>query len=156
DPEVRVRLQAAIALGNRQEPFALRALVQTAARDAGDEWMRLAVLSGLRETAWPFLKELVQAQPRLVDQPAPGEAALVAGVAAIIGVRHRTDEIHDILTLAAHFQSGQTARPPWALLSGLAEGMARTGHPLRDLMKNPPAVLKDPVASLVRMLPEAR
>ncbi len=57
DPAVRVRLHAAIALGNRcrEEPAALDALAKIAAKDADDPWMRLAILSGLAESSLAFL-----------------------------------------------------------------------------------------------------
>ena len=46
DPAIRVRLQAALALGDRAaaEPAALAALGKIAARDADDPWMRLAIV----------------------------------------------------------------------------------------------------------------
>ena len=56
DPAIRVRLQAALALGNRcrEEPGALEALARIAAKDADDPWMRLAILSGLAESCLAF------------------------------------------------------------------------------------------------------
>ncbi len=57
DPAIRVRLQAALALGDRchHDPAALAALARIAARDAADPWMRLAILSGLAESARAFI-----------------------------------------------------------------------------------------------------
>ena len=56
DPAIRVRLHAALALGNRcrNEPAALEALGKIAAKDADDPWMRLAILSGLAESSLAF------------------------------------------------------------------------------------------------------
>ena len=57
DPAIRVRLQAALALGDRcrDEPAALDALGRIAAKDADDPWMRLAILSGLAESSLAFI-----------------------------------------------------------------------------------------------------
>ena len=57
DPAIRVRLQVALALGNRcrEEPAALDALGKIAAKDADDPWMRLAILSGLAESSLAFI-----------------------------------------------------------------------------------------------------
>ena len=57
DPAIRVRLHAAIALGDRcrEEPAALDGLGKIASRDANDPWMRLAILSGLADSALAFL-----------------------------------------------------------------------------------------------------
>ena len=53
DPAIRVRLHAALALGDRcqQGTGRPRGSGRIAARDAGDPWMRLAILSGLAESA---------------------------------------------------------------------------------------------------------
>ena len=84
DPAIRVRLQAALALGDRcrDEPAALDALGRIAARDADDPWMRLAILSGLAESALAFIP--------LCDRfPRAGRAQLLAQAAAIVGFAAR-------------------------------------------------------------------
>ena len=58
DPAIRVRFQVAQILGDRRlksDPDALKALGRIAAKDATDPWMRLAILSGLAETALKFI-----------------------------------------------------------------------------------------------------
>ncbi len=45
DPEVRVRYQLALSLGETDDPRAARALGRIATRDAADPWVRAAVLS---------------------------------------------------------------------------------------------------------------
>ncbi len=85
DRAIRVRLQAALALGNRcrDEPAALDALAKIAAQDADDPWMRLAILSGLGESSLAFIP-LCERIPS-----ASGRAQLLAQAAAIVGVRRR-------------------------------------------------------------------
>ena len=66
DPAIRVRLQAALALGDRcrDEPAALDALGKIAAKDADDPWMRLAILSGLAESSLAFICRCAIGFPR--------------------------------------------------------------------------------------------
>ena len=83
DPEIRVRLQAALALGDhcREEPAALGALRTIAVRDADDPWMRLAILSGMADSSLSFI-------PLCDEIPsATGRARLLSQAAAIVGVR---------------------------------------------------------------------
>ena len=85
DPEVRVRFQASIALGDLNDPRAPTALARIAARDVEDEWVRLAILSGLRETSWPFLDALLAAHPQWLADASPSQSRLLASTASIIG-----------------------------------------------------------------------
>ena len=137
DPAIRVRLQAALALGDRcrQEPAALAALASIAARDADDPWMRLAILSGLAESALAFIP--------LCDKipSASGRAQLLAQAAAIVGVRRRAIELPSLLGMvASRLDQGQTKRGPGvpidalSILSGLAEGLERSGPPLHAII----------------------
>ena len=70
DPEVRVRFQAAIALGDLPGDQSAAPLARIAARDVADNWVTLAVLSGLRDTSAPFLAALLDAPPRLAHRAA--------------------------------------------------------------------------------------
>jgi putative membrane-bound dehydrogenase-like protein len=143
-PEIRVRLHAALALGDRcrDEPAALAALARIAARDAADPWMRLAIASGLRDSALDFLP--------LCDR-IPASAArseLRRQAAAIVGARHHEAELKRLVTqigsgLQAHAASPppseiDSALDPLTLLAGLALGLERSGQPLFALVATPP------------------
>jgi putative membrane-bound dehydrogenase-like protein len=137
DPAIRVRLHAALALGNRcgDEPEALEALTRVAARDANDPWMRLAIVSGLGETALRFI---VACQ---ATASTPGESQLRAEAAAIVGVRRRANELPVLLELIGsgfdHDRASGKAElsaDALAMLSGLAEGLARSGPRLHELI----------------------
>ena len=97
DPAIRVRLQAALALGDRcrEEPAALDALGKIAVRDADDPWMRLAILSGLAESSLSFIP-LCDPIPS-----ATGRAQLLSQAAAIVGVRRRVPELASLLGMIA-------------------------------------------------------
>ena len=96
DREIRVRFQVALALGDLDDGRAPGALARIAARDVGDPWVRLAVLSGLRETAWPFLQALLAANPGWLDAPTPDQARLLAQTAAILGAAQRAEELRGL------------------------------------------------------------
>jgi putative heme-binding domain-containing protein len=59
DPEIRVRYQAALSLGQWDAPEAGRALGAIAARDGGDLWMRAAVLSSSAKHAATVLEAVI-------------------------------------------------------------------------------------------------
>ena len=126
DPAIRVRLQAALALGDRcrDEPAALDALGKIAAWDADDPWIRLAILSGLAESSLAFLP--------LCDQvpPASGRAQLRSQAAAIVGVRRRPNELSTLLRMiASRVDQKQVKSGPvrsvdaLTMLAGLATGI---------------------------------
>ncbi|MDG3006830.1 PVC-type heme-binding CxxCH protein [Paludisphaera mucosa] len=133
DPEARVRFQAAIVLGDSDAPAAVSALAKIAARDADDEWARLAVLSGLRDTAPLFLSAILDAHPGWLAEPTAGQAYLLSATAAILGARAKPEELQAFATrlAAAPDEAGIAGRV--ALLLGLSDGLARAGRPPREL-----------------------
>jgi putative membrane-bound dehydrogenase-like protein len=137
DASIRVRLQVALLLGDRgrEDQRAIEALRQLASRDTDDPWMRLAILSGLGQTALPFLKEWLSSKPALLETPSPSEARLLADAAAILGVRRRDDEILSLLALLSEEGDSKAEHPTrligrLALLEGLGGGLERSGSPL--------------------------
>ena len=113
DPSIRVRLQAALVLGDRSgdEPQAVRGLVGLASHDAADPWMRLAILGGLGETALPFLREWAATRPDLLDSPSPEQARLLEEAAAILGVRRREGELASFLEVLGPGRKDNEAAP---------------------------------------------
>jgi len=153
DPAIRVRLQAALALGDRtaSEPPALAALARIAARDVADPWMRLAIASGLGESALGFIPQCL-AIPR-----SPGRAELLALAASMVGVRRREPEIAALLKMIAARSS--RARPRASgdetsdtdrltMLEGLSAGLERSGLGLHSLIEAPPEKLKESLGQL--------
>ncbi len=155
-----MRLQAALALGDRTafEPAALAALAKIAARDADDPWMRLAIVSGLGESALSFVP-LCLSIPR-----SAGRVELLAQTASIVGVRRRVPEMAALLGRIVTRPAGE--RPPatgdhtsetdWlTMLAGLAAGLERSGPGLHALIEAPPEELKLPLGQLAVMWPAA-
>jgi putative membrane-bound dehydrogenase-like protein len=159
DPSVCVRLLAAIALGDQasDDGAALDALASLAMRDASDLWVRLAVLSGLRETAVPVLRRWVAGNQNLLAAATPDQVRLLAETAAVVGARRRDDEIRAVLELVT---SG--IRPPdasagrLALLAGLGEGLDRSGTPLHDWLGQPGKQREEVAATLTTIWTAAR
>ncbi|WP_165250642.1 PVC-type heme-binding CxxCH protein [Paludisphaera soli] len=133
DGEPRVRFQAAIVLGDSSAPAAVESLAKVAARDAEDEWTRLAVLSGLRDTASPFLASLLKAHPEWLATATPGQARLLGATASILGVRANPDELKALSAALRPPAAGEGSAGRLALLLGLSDGLARAGKPPREL-----------------------
>jgi putative membrane-bound dehydrogenase-like protein len=160
DPAIRVRLQAALALGDRcrEEPAALDALGKIAVRDAADPWMQLAILSGLAEASLSFIPSC---DPIL---SAAGRAQLLARAAEIVGVRRRAPELASLLRMIASRvdQGGAQRSGPGrsidalTMLAGLAEGLERSGPPLHAVIATPPPELKPDLERLALLWPAAR
>jgi putative membrane-bound dehydrogenase-like protein len=156
DPEIRVRLQAALVLGDRlaSEPRALAALAKIAARNADDPWVRLAVTSGLGESALGFI-------PFCLAIPnSRGRDDLLVQTASVVGVRRRAPELTALLKVIA--SRPRAERPssaagtssdidPLLMLAGLAAGLERSGPPLHALIGAPPDELKAPLGEVARI-----
>ena len=72
---------------------ALAALARIAARDTNDPWMRLAIASGLGDSALRFIPLC------LPVVRSPGRAELLAQAASMVGVRRRVPEMAALLKL---------------------------------------------------------
>jgi putative membrane-bound dehydrogenase-like protein len=160
DPAIRVRLQAALLLGNRcgGERTALEALADIAARDAFDPWMRLAILSGLAESAVSFIPLCERISS------VAGRSALLEQAAEIVGVRRRESELATVLGLVASGFDRPGVEPSdrtgsldgLALLAGVAAGLERSGPSLSTLISAPPALLRTALERLGPVWPYAR
>lgn len=58
DPNMRVRFNCVLALGDLKGPKVAETLASVAARDGEDKWMRAAILSGISDQMGVFLKKL--------------------------------------------------------------------------------------------------
>ena len=146
DPDVRVRFQAAIALGDLKDPRVPSVLARIAARDVDDEWVRLAVLSGLRAIAQPFLSALLEAHPDWLAGASPSQGRLLESTAAILGASDRPEESRALASRLAP-EPGEAIGGRLALLVGLADCLRRAGRPLPDSAEV--AALLDRAAELV-------
>jgi putative membrane-bound dehydrogenase-like protein len=150
DPAVRIRLHAALALGDRcrNEPTALAALGRIAVKDAADPWMRLAILSGLTKSSLVFIPQC----DRIAKSQ--GRDELLYQCAAIVGVRDLEQERAALLGMIAD-RSRDKGTDAMTLLAGLADGLERSGIPLHTLVTAPPPSLKAPLERLAPLWPAA-
>jgi putative heme-binding domain-containing protein len=137
DSAIRVRLQAAVVLGEvvREDPEVVTALVALARRDGGDPWVRLAILGALGEAAPSFVREWSSSPAQASPISAADAQRLLSEVAAIVGVRGRERELRSILGIVSAPASGKEASDRelderLALAAGLGEGLERGGASL--------------------------
>jgi putative membrane-bound dehydrogenase-like protein len=133
DPAVRVRFQVAFTLGEIAEadPGVVKALASVARRDAGDPWVRTAILSSAGRVAAPLLDAVVAGGPGANDE---GVRALLHDLAGLIGA---TGDLGGLGLVLDRLASGPvSAGPPERLedvLLGLGQGLGRVGsNTLRD------------------------
>ncbi len=121
DNEPRVRLQAALTLGESKTPAADSSLLALARRSGQEQWMSSAILSGSRDRAGALLKGLL-AEKTL----GPGGRELVGPLSATLGGRRQVSEWGPMLAaVVAHDVAVKTA-----CLKGLAAGVAGDAEPL--------------------------
>ena len=94
DPDIRVRYQLAFGLGGFQDAAKTEALTEIIRRDAGDRWVRAAVLNSLREGAGRVFDQLM-ADTRFRNS-ADGQEFLHQLVGAI-GTKNDSGEVQAVL-----------------------------------------------------------
>src|SRR5262249_7557093 len=114
-----VRYQLAFTLGEIRSPERTRALWSLSRRDAGDSYLRAAILCSVGEEPLEYLRLVLSA-------PCPNGDRFLSDLARLIGTRLDAGEIAEALSLVENFSS----RAP-AALQGLAQGFQQRGK--RDL-----------------------
>jgi putative heme-binding domain-containing protein len=132
DPAPRVRFQVAFTLGEITGEGVAEALATIARRDAGDVWMRTAVLSSAT-TDPAGLFERLQAD-RAFAEGVEG-ASLLRSLALVVGARGKDDEIVRVVEALA--QGGHGVGATEAVL-GLGDGLSRNRRKLSELKDLPP------------------
>jgi putative membrane-bound dehydrogenase-like protein len=155
DGSPAVRFRCALALGGLSGRDELQALARLAARDGENEWARLAIVSGLGETAVGSLRQLGRAEPKWLSEPTAGEAQVLRQIGVIIGARNRDSELADCLALLAEPPGDAPPVGRLALLAGLLDGLSHTPRPWRALAARPPAALEQPIRHLEGLLRHA-
>lgn len=129
DPSINVRYQLAFTLGELKSAAVVPALAAIVRRDAGDLWIRAAVLSSLAEGSGEMFRQTV-AQLTALNR-GTGEAAEKAQVALqtfvrelvqVIGARNAPPEVAGVLDYASQAKDPGLA---FALLHGLGDGLQR-------------------------------
>ncbi len=130
-PEARVRLQAALTLGESKTTAADSALMELARRAGREQWMAAAILSGARDRSGRLLAGLLSG--KTVEG---GGRELVGSLAATLGGRRQVSEWTSVLeAVASHDEAVKTA-----CLAGLSTGLAGNGGKLSDAESTWPAL----------------
>ena len=129
DDDVRVRFQLAFSLGETDAPAATEALLKLIEQDAGDAWMRVAILSSLANGADDVLVQLIS-QPSL--DPSPAQRAIRRQLAVCVGAHKHPNETAQVLS-ALETAASQAANRSGVLsvLAGFSEGLKRSRADLR-------------------------
>lgn len=117
DEDVRVRLQAALALGESRDERALASLAALARRDGGQDWMRAAILSSVGGRPDEFLRHFVAAPA----SSAGVRAAVLQDLARMFGAGQPPERCLDLIMEITAPGTGTDAQIP--ALSGLAAGL---------------------------------
>ncbi|NOY00924.1 MAG: dehydrogenase, partial [Verrucomicrobia bacterium] len=98
DNNMRVRFQAAFSLGETTDPRAASALAGIASRDAGDYWMRTAILSSSLNLAAGMIEQLLADNRDFVVSKTGKQ--FLRELTQLVGSRNQEDEVMRILKAA--------------------------------------------------------
>ena len=127
DPSPRVRFQLAFTLGEVPGEEALAGLAAIARHDAGDPWVRTALLSSTAADPVGLFERLWQDRDFAART---GGIALLRRLALVVGARDRTGEAGRMLETIAAGGPSEASRE---VAVGLGEGLARSGRRLADV-----------------------
>lgn len=152
DTDLRVRFQTAIALGGVSERFAIDSSARIAERDIGDEWSRLAILSGLGETVWVFLQTVLERNPEWLSAPTEDQNRFLEQAAEILGARRKEVEVRELIESITLRDQVHADPGKITLLAGLTEGLARSGlsgRSIREMIESTTIKKKDNYQSFI-------
>jgi putative membrane-bound dehydrogenase-like protein len=128
DPDAKVRFQAALSLGESDDPRVVKALAAIVVRDLDDPWIRPAVLSSCAHRSDLLLVALTQRADFLSKAPA---AAWLEELATVVGARNGSAEVDR--TCQAITAGPLTTGHRTAVLLGLGAGLQRSQRTLDAL-----------------------
>jgi putative membrane-bound dehydrogenase-like protein len=120
DPDPRVRLQAALTLGEARDPRAIDALARFSIGHGNERWSAAAVASSAVHSADMLLDQLLEVGPA-----SPGVLALLGPLAETVGATRDDRQIGRLLSSIAGLSSDEQVAAQRALLDGLARGLSR-------------------------------
>lgn len=146
DCDLRVRYQLAFTLGEIGDQRATAALAKIAARNAGDRWIRLAVLSSCSGRAGDLLT-LLAADPQW--RASSDARELLESLAEQAGLQGREHQIARV-NAALEAIPGEEAALAQSLARGLGGGLSKASGPLRERVLAGPGKLKRLLADVVQ------
>jgi putative membrane-bound dehydrogenase-like protein len=121
DPDDRVRLRVALALGETEDPRAINALASIARRDGAQSWMRAAIFSSVRERSNEFLRAFVASPPSSNTV----RGAVMQDLGQLFGAGQTPERCLDLILQIADPNTEFGWQP--AALSGIAQGLRARG-----------------------------
>lgn len=148
DPEPRVRFQVAFSLGNISGEDAGKALVRISQRDAGDEYIRAAVLSSSTGRGAVLLESLTQ-DPAFIAKPEV--RPMLRLLAQTVAASKSEEELKSVGKLLLLSPTTDATRP-WKteVISGLGEGLKRKGKTLATVFATLNPQVNDLTAELLQ------
>ena len=137
--DARVRFQVAFSLGETNHQSAARALAGIAKRDAGDLWMRTAVLSSSLKLAGGMLESL------LADTEFAASSVgkqFLRQLALVVGGRNQKTEVISLLKAMESTANSKNASAQHAILLGLGDGLRRSRASLSQYTSESAAAAK--------------
>ncbi len=122
DPELTVRYQLALSLGEWNDPRAGEALARLAVRDSGDAWMRAAILSSAMDQA-PTILEAVLTMPAKT----PGRSEMINQLIATAVGGGKTDSLLTVARVVTERRGDSLEAWQLAALNSLLDTMDRRG-----------------------------
>ena len=149
DPDIRVRYQLALSLGESRRADRADALAQIAARDIGDPWMQAAILSSSANIEAPLFAAFANHA-----QSSEAGQQFLAELAELIGRRGADSEVAQVAGVIQQQAKSRDQRTCLALASALRDGVI-AGHSdpdagparLREVLTRARAILEDSSAS---------
>lgn len=132
DGNARVRLQAAITLGEVAGDDATRAIAEIAVFDSSDLYGRYAAISSARDRELRLFELLLGFNEIPTE---PGTPELMQTLAATIGSRGKAEEAERILKFVSQPAVSRQVRTP--VILGLGDGLIRIGKTFQSLKIDP-------------------
>jgi putative membrane-bound dehydrogenase-like protein len=127
DPNRMVRFQLAFTLGEVKETSRLEALAAIARRDAGDPYVRTAVLSSVGNYGVALYRAVTAPEGTGTRLALAGVADFLGELSQVIGARLDAEEIGQLVTWIESKVQNESAEAAAASLRGLAQGIRRRG-----------------------------
>src|SRR5262249_41457998 len=130
DPDLRVRFEVALALGEFPGDEAARGLATIARRDAADPWVRTAILSSAIVSPAGLFERLWHDRDFAAS---PGGLTLLRRLALVVGARSRPEETGRLLEALSGREPDEAGIE---VALGFGDGLARAKRRLSDLRKD--------------------
>jgi putative membrane-bound dehydrogenase-like protein len=148
DGDMGVRCQVALSIGPAEDPLTFEVLLQLAARDGHDVWMRTAILSSVSNGAGPLLKLALEREVK--NRPPLPPAILLKQLASIVAAAGAENSVLSALNGVS--RPGVSLDTQLAVISGLGEGLVRRRQRLADYLQRLDSPARSNLESLFEQL----